>query len=90
MSEQAVSEQAVSEQAWITALDALESLLDRQRDFIAGTGPMPDDPWESPASELPASVRTRALVLAGTCDKVEGELRTLLNRCANPLMSPYR
>ena len=85
-----MSEQAVSEQAWITALDALESLLDRQRGFIAGTGPMPDAPWESPASELPASVRTRALVLAAICDEVEGELRTLLNRRVNSLTSPYR
>lgn len=78
------------EQAWTAALDALESLLDRQRDFINGEGPMPNTPWESPASELPASVRARALVLAATCDEVEGELRTLLYRRANPLVSPYR
>ena len=76
--------------AWNGALDALESLMQRQRDFLGGVGPMPDSPWIPPEVELPASLRVRALSLAATCADIEAQLHELLQTRTDRAASPYR
>jgi hypothetical protein len=85
-----VSEPASDETAWGAALDALESLVQRQRAFIGGVGPLPDAPWIAPEAELPPSLRVRALSLAATCADIEAQLHDLLQRRTDRAVSPYR
>ena len=80
----------MNDRDWTIALDALETLLDRQRAFVAGEGPMPDTPWESPEGELPEGVRVRALTLAAACEDIETQLRRLLYARTDQVASPYR
>jgi len=86
----AVSDGAVAGRTWSDALDALESLMQRQQDFLAGVGPMPESPWVPPAVELPAALRVRALTLAATCADIEAQLHELLQSRTDRAVSPYR
>jgi hypothetical protein len=85
-----VSELGSGDASWETALDALESLVQRQRAFIDGAGPLPDAPWVAPAAELPSTLRVRALSLAATCADIEAQLHDLLQRRTDRAVSPYR
>lgn len=76
--------------AWNGALDALESLMQRQREFIDGLAPMPDSPWIPPEDELPATLRVRALSLAAACAEIETQLHELLQARTDRAASPYR
>lgn len=80
----------VSEAEWIASLDALESLVQRQRLFLAGAGPLPDSPWDPPTGELPPTLRVRAMSLAAACDAIEGDLRRMLHARTDRVASPYR
>ncbi len=76
---------------WANALDALEALIERQRAYLEGRGPLPDTPWDAPSGQLPEAQRTRALVLAAQCDEIERELQHLLRaRSDRATTSPYR
>jgi len=79
-----------SDAVWAASLDALESLVQRQRSFLAGTGPLPDSPWDPPAGELPPGLRVRAMSLAAACDAIEGDLRRMLHARTDRVASPYR
>jgi hypothetical protein len=80
----------MTDSSWNDALDALESLIDRQRAFLAGTGPMPDSPWDPPPTSLPDGLRVRALTLAAACDEIETALRARLHSRPSAVASPYR
>ena len=81
----------MSDQSWSDALDALEALIERQRAYVEGRGPLPDAPWDAPAGQLPEAQRTRALVLAAQCDEIERELQRMLrSRSDRVTASPYR
>ena len=80
----------MSDQDWSSSLDALESLLERQRSFIAGAGPLPDAPWDPPPGVLPDAMRVRALTLAAACEEIEAELRRILHARSDRVTSPYR
>jgi hypothetical protein len=79
-----------TEGEWRGALDALESLMQRQRDFLGGVGSMPDSPWIPPEHELPAALRARALSLAASCADIEAQLHELLQARTDRAASPYR
>jgi hypothetical protein len=65
-------------------------LVQRQRAFIDGSGPLPDAPWVAPETALPPTMRVRALSLAATCADIEAQLHELLQRRTDRAVSPYR
>jgi hypothetical protein len=85
-----VTDPALSEGAWSASLDALESLMQRQRAFLQGAGPLPDAPWVAPEHELPSALRVRALSLAAACAEIESQLHDLLQARTDRAVSPYR
>jgi hypothetical protein len=74
---------------WSESLDSLAALVDRQRRHLAGEAAAPLDEWIPPASPLPDSMISRAIMLRHETLDLAAQIQRRVASAPDTRVSPY-